>query len=202
MGKITDAEILAIIEIISVIQKDNVGHPCLVRLNSNTWEFLNLGDRVVNPNEETPRWVATFQSRLRSVGCTISQDSVFWKEVYATASWSPYHATHYNGTFRGPGAALHVFGVLEKHLLREKLLDAMLLQHDQMKSLRKELRDAMAEGYVDGDWLDQIISPGSERKDKTEENEEDAFDWSDVKNNPTARGKTSISYLPMQVAEA
>ena len=137
MGKITDAEILAIIEIISIIQKDNVGHPCLVRLNSNTWEFLNLGNKIVSPSEATPGWIATFQSRLRSVGCTISQDSMFWKEVYATAAWSPYQATYYNGTFRGPGAGLQVFGVLEKHLLREKLLDAMLLQHDQMKSFRK-----------------------------------------------------------------
>ena len=44
--------------------------------------------------------------------------------------------------------------------------------------------------------MDQIISPGADWKNKVEEEDEDNFDWSDIKNNPTARGKSSICYLP------
>ena len=45
MGKITEAEITDI-EIVNIIQRDNVGHPCMVRMSTNVWEFLNRGNEV------------------------------------------------------------------------------------------------------------------------------------------------------------
>ena len=125
----------------------------MVRMNTNVWEFLNRGNEVVNPNEAPPHWVSSFRSRLRSVGCTISPDSLFWKEIYAVAGWSPFQRSVYGGSFRGYGAGLQVFAVLEKHVVREKILDPLYFSYDAVRKFRKAVSEAINEGHVDGQWL-------------------------------------------------
>ena len=71
------------------------------------------------------------------------------------AGWSPFQKSVYGGSFRGPGAGLQVFAVLEKHLLREKILD-LLYCSCEMRKLRKAVNEAINEGHVDGQWIEQI----------------------------------------------
>ena len=121
MGSLNPYLTAKAIEVLSRIHSEELGCPAMMRLNLDTWEFLNLGNRVTNPYEISPEWVMQLKSRFKSIGCIVSPDKQFWQEVYASAEWSPFYRKCYSGAFKGSGAGSQPFAVMEKYLLREKM---------------------------------------------------------------------------------
>ena len=166
------------VEILSKIQLGPLGRPAMVRLNLDTWEFLNLGGRVSNPYDISPEWVMQLRSRFKSIGCLLSPDKQFWHEIYASAEWSPHHRSCYFGAFKGNGAGLQPFAVMEKHLLREKLIDTLFYDPSELQKFREIFNDALYKKQLDGARIEEILKRSEGEFDVTMEDAEDAdIDW-------------------------
>ena len=182
------------IEILSKIQSEGLGCPAMVRLNLDTWEFLNLGNRVTNPFEISPECVMQLKSRFKSIGCIVSPDRQFWQEIYASAEWSPFYKKYYSGAFKGSGAGLQPFAVMEKYLLREKLVDTL---YSDLQQLREIFNDALVKKQIDGAKIEEVLKRSDGEFEVTMDDMDDAdIDWLETMDNPAAYGRANISTLP------
>ena len=112
---------------------------------------------MTNPYEISPEWVMQLKSRFRSIGCIVSPDKQFWQEIYASAEWSPFYKKCYSGAFKGSGAGLQTFAVMEKYLLREKMVHCLYYHPADMQSLREVFNDAMTKKQIDGAKIDELL---------------------------------------------
>ena len=86
---------------------------------------------------------------------------------------------------------------MEKHLLREKLIDALYYDPSDLQKFREIFKDALHKGQIDGARIEEVLKRGDGEFDVTMEDMEDAdIDWTEAMDNPAAYGKTSISTLP------
>ena len=187
------------IGLIAEIQRDMLGRPAMIRLNLNTWEFLNRGNHVVSPHEFSPPWIMGLRSRFKSIGCLISTEMTFWEEIYAAAGWSPFHRSTYSGPFAGVGAGLQLFAVMEKYLLREKILDSLYYDPSALQNVREQFNDALSWKQIDGKKLEDILHRSGGIGDGAQDNFGDVdadIDWTEFRDNPAAFGKSSLSFLP------
>ena len=184
------------IEILSNIQLGPLGRPAMVRLNLDTWEFLNLGERVSNPHDISPEWVMQLRSRFKRIVCLLSPDKHFWREIYASAERSPYYRSCYSGAFKGSGAGLQPFAVMEKHLLREKLIDTLYHDPSELQKFREIFNDALHKKQLDGARIEEILKRSEGEVDASMEADDADIDWMEAAENPAAYGKANISTLP------
>ena len=134
------------------------------------------------------------KSRFKSIGCIVSPDKQFWQEIYASAEWSPFYKKYYAGAFKGSGAGLQPFAVMEKYLLTKKLIDTLYYKPSDLHQFREIFNDALIKKQLDGAKIEEVLKRSNGEFEVTMDDMDDAdVDWLETMDNPAAYTEEPIS---------